>query len=212
MSGAGPAADRAHPGPARWLAVAALALLLAVAAVAGKVLWDGRGALAAGDAALAHGDVDAALRHWRAAAHAYLPGAPYAAAAQARLLAAADDALVRGEPETAVRAYRAVRQAALDTAWAVTPFAQELARAEAALVRLGEVRSAALPPAAQVATSADTARRWAAVALLGLGLAALGVRTLRRHGGARLALGQALAAVLLFAMGALLFAAGVHQV
>lgn len=237
-------------------------LLAALAAATGKVWWDGQRALAAGDAAAARDDAATAIAQWASAARAYVPGAAHGPAALRRLLAAGEAAEARRDLEVATRSYRAARAAALDTAWATTPFADELARAEAALLRLGVVRpggategssapgalpaaqltpgaqpaaqlapgaqaaaqlapAALLAPAAQAQRLATRARSWAAASLGGLLLATLGVQLLRRGPRAprsqrsrrsAWALPQAVAAVLLFALGAGLFAAGLHHV
>ncbi|MBK7534703.1 MAG: hypothetical protein IPI49_04855 [Myxococcales bacterium] len=141
-------------------------LLAALAAATGKVWWDGQRALAAGDAAAARDDAATAIAQWASAARAYVPGAAHGPAALRRLLAAGEAAEARRDLEVATRSYRAARAAALDTAWATTPFADELARAEAALLRLGVVRpggaaegrsAPGAQPAAQLAPGAQAA-------------------------------------------------------
>ena len=135
------AAEEAHDdeqleAEARWRArFIALALgMLCLALLVGKMAWEGSAALADGDAAARRGEVDVAIRSWTAAARAYLPGAAYVGMAHRRLLDAGDAAAASDEPgsaDRADRAYAAVGEAIVDTQWAITPFPQELARAEA---------------------------------------------------------------------------------
>jgi hypothetical protein len=77
---------------------AALVLALVVVvcgAVVGRSVWEGQRALAAGDAAAAHGDRSTAVAAWRRAAEWTVPLAPHVAAARSRLAGAAAD---RGAP------------------------------------------------------------------------------------------------------------------
>lgn len=135
------------------LALAMLCLGLFV----GKTAWDGTSALAEGDAAARRGEDEGAIAAWTAAARAYLPGAAYAGMAHQRLLELGDEAAERGELERADRAYAAVCEAIADTAWAITPYAEELARAEAGRGALrrgaGGASSATAAPSDRAATA-----------------------------------------------------------
>jgi hypothetical protein len=211
--------DAQAEAEARWRArFIALALgLLCVALLVGKTAWDGSAALAEGDAAARRGEVDAAIRRWTEAARAYLPGAAYVGMAHRRLLDAGDAAAASDEPggaERAERAYAAVGEAIADTQWAITPFPEELARAEAGRRALrqpaGAVRIARAPRRSAKAAAASSsevapaisataapidlaprlaaamrARGWAAVAFGGLLGVGLAIALLRRAGNGR---------------------------
>jgi hypothetical protein len=206
--------DAQAEAEARWRArFIALALgLLCVALLVGKTAWDGSAALAEGDAAARRGEVDAAIRRWTEAARAYLPGAAYVGMAHRRLLDAGDAAAASDEPggaERADRAYAAVGEAIADTQWAITPFPEELARAEAGRRALRQPIDLAPRLAA-----AMRARGWAAVALGGLLGVGLAIALLRRagNGRGREVVRRTWLAVAVLAGSALLFALGVHQV
>jgi len=51
-------------------------VIAALGALALRVVIEGKGALAQGDAAAAHGDVREAIASWETSARWYLPGAP----------------------------------------------------------------------------------------------------------------------------------------
>jgi hypothetical protein len=199
---------------ARWRArFLALALgLLCITLLVGKTAWQGSAALADGDAAARRKDPDAAIRSWTEAARAYLPGAAYVGMAHRRLVEAGDAAAKRGDRARAERAYAAVCEAIADTQWAITPFPEELARAEAGL---RAVLGAKAPPSiTPQLTQAMRARTWAAVAFGGLLGVALALALLRRagNGRGRDVVRRTWLAVAVLAGGVLLFALGVHQV
>jgi hypothetical protein len=124
-------------------ALVAAGLVVAVlAAVAIRIVIEGRGALAAGDTQLQAKRVTEAIQSYEAAARWYLPLAPHVDEGYARLVKIAE-----GDPKHAFAAWSAVRRAALATRSLWTPHAADLARANAALVTL----SAAHPDAAPAA-------------------------------------------------------------
>lgn len=128
------AAERAERWRVRFIGLALALLCLGV--FVGKTAWDGTAALARGDEAARRGALDLALASWEEAARAYLPGAAYAGMAHRRLLELGDDEAAHGEVARADRAYAAVCRAIADTAWAITPYGEELARAERGRVEL----------------------------------------------------------------------------
>lgn len=121
----------------------ALWVALVLAAVCGRALWSSRGALHAGRAALAQGRHDEGVLLLRRAAHLYLPGSPYVAAAYDALEASARESETRGQNDRALAAWRAVRASALATRWVVVPYADRLDRANRHVAHL----MALLPPA-----------------------------------------------------------------
>lgn len=130
--------------------LAALVVAVFVGAVVTRVFWDGRTALASGDAALAKGDAHEALVGWRRAARWYAPGAPHVADAYERMGQLAAEAERRGDRTLALDAWRAIRSSSLATRWLVTPFAAEQAEANdhiAALMAAQEVDAGAKPEA-----------------------------------------------------------------
>jgi hypothetical protein len=110
-----------------------LAIVLAgLGALAIRVVIEGRGALADGDAALASGNSAEAIRAFEASARWYLPLAPHVDEAYDRLRG-----LTRSEdPGVAVTAWRAIRSAARATRWLVTPHAEDLEAADVELAKL----------------------------------------------------------------------------
>jgi hypothetical protein len=170
--------------PARRRLVVAAAILGAVlGVVAIRAVWQGRAALARGDAALIAGDADGAIRWWRRAARWYLPLAPHVTAAYQRLEELAGHAEAAGDRATALAAWQGVRGSILSTRSFYTPFEERLEPANrriAALMAAWEAELAAAggpPPPPDPAAwhlarlSHDEAPSvgWTMVALLGLG-------------------------------------------
>lgn len=120
---------RRAPRYAPWLALCALALC-------GRVLVESRSALGEGRAAMARGDHDGGVRALRRAAHLYLPGSPFVAAAYDELESFARQSETRGQGERALLAWRAVRSSALSTRWLVIPHAERLRRANRHIAHL----------------------------------------------------------------------------
>ncbi len=106
------------------LGVALVAVCLG--AVVTRVFWDGRSALAEGDAAIARGDVDGAITGWRRAARWYAPFAPHVNDAYERLESLAHAAEEKGDSRTALDAWRAIRSSILATRSFYTPFPERL--------------------------------------------------------------------------------------
>lgn len=113
----------------------ALTGLLASAATL-RVVTSGEREIAASTEGLKAGDAHAATEHARRAAGWYAPGAPHVRVAYERLIALATTAEGLGDREASLYAWRAVRTAAIETRWLVTPHAEDLERANAAIARL----------------------------------------------------------------------------
>jgi hypothetical protein len=126
-------------------------VVAAFGAVCIRVVVEGRGAVAEGDAAMAAKRTDDAIAAWESAARWYLPFAPHVDDAYVRLTA-----LANAEPEHALAAWRAIRRAATATRSLWQPHADELAAANAAIATL----SAAHPDGA-LAAGHDVADRTA---------------------------------------------------
>lgn len=122
------------------LAVRALALLavvgLVLAIATTRVVLAGEEEIAASTDALRAGDPHEATVRARRAAGWYVPGAPHVRVAYERLVALGVAAEGKGDRETALLAWRGVRSASLETRWLLTPHADDLARANAAIARL----------------------------------------------------------------------------
>jgi hypothetical protein len=112
-----------------------------------RVVLEGRAALADGDAAHAAKRTHDAIAAWESAARWYLPAAPHVDDAYARLTT-----LAKSDPQHALAAWRAVRRAALATRSLWTPHADDLATANAEIVRLSAAHPEAAPAAGQNAT------------------------------------------------------------
>jgi hypothetical protein len=119
----------------RWVQLA-VAVAICLGALLTRVFWDGRAALAEGDAAhrraaglsgdAARQEEEEAIRRWRRAARWYAPGAPHVAAAYDRLRALASSS---EDPELALVAWRAIRSSSLATRSFYTPFEDRLGEA-----------------------------------------------------------------------------------
>jgi hypothetical protein len=107
-------------------------VLAGLGALAIRVVIEGRGALAEGDAAVAAKRSLDAIDAYETAARWYLPLAPHVDDAYAKLrsLTASED------PATALAAWRAIRSAAHATRGLWTPHADDLAAADAAIAKL----------------------------------------------------------------------------
>jgi hypothetical protein len=101
-----------------------------------RVLLESSRELRAGDDAESRRDLADAIRHWRRAAHGYLPGNPFCSRAFDRLESTAVRAEGQGMPEVAFTAWRAVRASSLATRWIVVPERDRLERANRHLARL----------------------------------------------------------------------------
>ena len=163
--------------------------LAAIAAIAGvclgvvlvRAVWEGRSALAEGDAALESGDPSEAIARWRRAARWYVPAAPHVASAYDRLEILARQAEEKSDTATALAAWRGVRSSILATRSFYTPFADRL---DPANQRIAALMASAEDPALDPGKTADQAGQawhydllsrdespsifWTFIALLGL--------------------------------------------
>ncbi|WP_394827474.1 hypothetical protein [Pendulispora albinea] len=125
----------------------ALRLLLAMAIVfavaIARQFGIGARSMVASDAALARGDIPAAIDEARAAAEARAPGSPYPARGYERLVAMAQKAEQEGHWSEAARAWRAVRAAALSTRVGAEDGRERLRQANVQLARIGANHRAA---------------------------------------------------------------------
>jgi hypothetical protein len=129
----------------------AIVILAFVAAVLGalaiRVVVEGRGALAEGDELLARGRTAEAIRAYESAARWYLPLALHVDTAYEKLRMIAEQGTRSSSaltPSSRLAAWRSIRSAARATRWLVTPHADDLAAADAAIASI----SAGLPGAA----------------------------------------------------------------
>ncbi len=132
----------------RALVIVAI-VLAGLGALAIRVVVEGRTALAAGDEALARGEVVDAIAGWEAAARWYLPLAPHVDDAYGRLIH-----LAQVDHPHSLAAWRSVRSAALATRGLWTPHADELLAANAAIAEL-----ASRDPEGALAAGPDAAAR-----------------------------------------------------
>lgn len=112
----------------KWV-IGAAAVLFVLGVLLSRAFYDGSRALSAGDAALARGDIEEAIRGWRRAARWYVPGASHVSGAYDRLEGLAAAAEENGDRSNALEAWRAVRSSILATRSFYTPFEDRLARA-----------------------------------------------------------------------------------
>ena len=108
----------------RILIIAAI-VLAALGTLGLRVVLEGQDALAAGDAAVARDDAQAAIRAYESAARWYLPYAPHVAIAYDRLHALTTSQ----QTGVALAAWRSIRSAALATRGLWTPHEEDLAAA-----------------------------------------------------------------------------------
>ena len=111
-------------------------LVLGLAMMTARVIYDGQHWMGLSDEAFDSGNLRLATRHARRAATAYAPGAPHVSQAYARLYAVARGSEATGNQEMAKLAWRAVRGAALESRHLWVPRAHDLERANSALARL----------------------------------------------------------------------------
>lgn len=151
-------------------AIVILAVVLGVlAALAIRVVGEGRAALAEGDEAMHRGRTAEAIRAYETAARWYLPLAPHVDEAYGNLreLAASSD------PAVSLAAWRSIRAAARATRSLFTPHADDLAAADAAIA----TSSVRVPQAAttDVAWHRERLGRDPRASIGGLVLAAIGI-------------------------------------
>lgn len=198
----------------RQRVLAILAIVVAgLAALAVRVIVEGRGALADGDAALADKRPVEALAAYEAAARWYLPGAPHVDEAYARMIEIAER-----DRAVALPAWRGVRGAALATRSLWTPHGDDLARADAEIALLVSADPEGSPAAGnnpaerqawhamQLARDPRPSRGHVAVAIAGIVAWLAGIGILIRHPVKRRALvGAALALAGLMTWGTALY-------
>ena len=108
------------------LVTAAIVVGFCLAVVVTRAVWQGRGALDAGDRALEGKDSEEAIRHWRRAARWYVPLSPHVSDAYDRLEALAALAEKQGDLRTALAAWQGVRGSILATRSFYTPHEDRL--------------------------------------------------------------------------------------
>jgi hypothetical protein len=110
----------------RRLITVAIVVGFCLAVVVTRAVWQGRGALDAGDQALEAKDSEEAIRHWRRAARWYVPLSPHVSDAYDRLEALAALAEKQGDLRTALAAWQGVRGSILATRSFYTPHEDRL--------------------------------------------------------------------------------------
>jgi hypothetical protein len=162
----------------RKLVTAAVVIGFCLAVVVTRAVWQGRGALDDGDSALAAGDSEEAIRHWRRAARWYVPLAPHVTDAYERLEALAQLAEKKGDLRTALAAWQGVRGSILATRSFYTPEEERLAPANHKIAELMS-RLDPSPPAGMtrealaawhdelLARDESPSVAWSAIAVLG---------------------------------------------
>ncbi|HEU5055068.1 MAG TPA: hypothetical protein VFU21_01025 [Kofleriaceae bacterium] len=108
------------------LITAAIVAGFCLAVVVTRAVWQGRGALAAGDEAFEGKDTEEAIRQWRRAARWYVPLAPHVSDAYDRLESLAALAEKEGDLRTALAAWQGVRGSILATRSFYTPHEERL--------------------------------------------------------------------------------------
>ncbi|MEO8698659.1 MAG: hypothetical protein ABI867_01415 [Kofleriaceae bacterium] len=172
----------------RRLAIIAAIVVAGLAALAVRVVIEGRNALADGDEAMAAKHPGDAISAWEAAARWYLPGAPHVDEAYDRLRDYA-------RSTRSLTAWRAIRTAATATRSLWTPHADDLAEANAAIAAIAaddpDRAPAADPDRAKrlawhqdrLAADARPGRFAAVLAIAGILLWLAGIAVLVRRGG-----------------------------
>jgi hypothetical protein len=134
--GAGPSGERPRRAWRRTLAAIGVVVGVCLGVVVTRAVWEGRAALADGDAAHEAGDSARAIARWRRAARWYVPGAPHVGDAYDRLEHLARQAEERGDLDTALSAWRGVRGSILATRSFYVPHADRLAPANRRIAAL----------------------------------------------------------------------------
>ena len=128
---------------------------LCLGVVVTRAVWEGRGALADGDAAFERGDYREAVARWRRAARWYVPLAPHVTSAYQRLEDLAEQAEGRDDIDTALLAWRGVRGSILSTRSFYTPHSERLSPANRRIAALMARQEAADPSAPGATSTAD---------------------------------------------------------
>jgi hypothetical protein len=133
-----------------------VAVAFVVGVLVTRVFWDGRTALAEGDAAMQRHDLETAITKWRRAARWYFPGASHVDTAYRRLEELAAGAEGAGDRATALEAWRAIRSSILATRSSFTPFPARLERANQRIAAL----MAQEPGPADAGDTVEARRTW----------------------------------------------------
>lgn len=203
-------------------ALIVIAIVVAgLGALAVRVVIEGRGALADGDAALTAKRPLDAIAAWESAARWYLPLAPHVDEAYARLVEFANS-----DTKYRIAAWRAVRRAATATRSLWQPHADDLAAANTALAKLSAEHPEGAPAAGQnvaertaffaarLAEDRRPSRGAAALAILGILSWLAGIGVVVRRGidaGGRLVRRPALVGIGLSLVGVVAWAAGLYN-
>lgn len=175
------------PGERRRALRRKIAAVLVVAGlcfgvVVTRAVWEGRGALAEGDAAFERGDTGEAIRRWRRAARWYVPLGPHVGRAYDRMEDVARQAEAQGDTGTALAAWRGVRGSILATRSFYVPHEHRLDPANQRIAALmAQIEGSAADPGKTEAQRAEwhytlLARDlspsvlWSVIAILGLAL------------------------------------------
>jgi len=144
------------PAVARNLSRGALIAGVLLASFTLRVLVSARSELRTADDFRSHGDLEAALVHYRRAARWYAPGSPYHGEALQKLGAMGAQAEQRGDKELALSAYRAVRSAIMSTRSFYIP---ERARLRAADERIASLMAEQPQPPMDAGKSREQLRK-----------------------------------------------------
>ena len=151
----------ADPGRrGRVIAVVVIALLMVILRVGAM----SHAELGRGDEALAAGDEAEALRHYEAAAHAYLPGSPWVERSLTALWQLGEARLSRGDRQGALAAWSAIRGASLGARGLYTPNEAWLDRANQAIAELWLTEPGAAWPSPDASPEERRAEVWRALA------------------------------------------------
>ncbi len=143
----------------RWLWPALLAGC-ALAVLTGRLVWDARSALLAGQRAQARGDSADAVRCYLDAARLYVPANPYNRHALDALGSLADTAQKTGDRAIERQALEAIRAAVLGTRSFYAPFAERLPGVQERLADLyAAIEEARNEPVRGASTESLAARR-----------------------------------------------------
>lgn len=166
----------------RKLLIAATVVGVCLGVVVTRAVWEGRSALAKGDAAQAAGDTTEAITWWRRAARWYVPIAPHVSSAYERLQNLAQQAEAKSDRVTALAAWRGIRGSILATRSFFVPHAERLGPANRHIAALmAKSESATVDPGKTEQQRADwhyalLARDeapsvfWSVIAIFGFGL------------------------------------------
>ncbi len=120
----------------RRMLIVLASVFLCVGVLSTRALWEGRSALQQGDALLADGDSEGAVRLWRRAARWYLPLAPHVETAYDKLRSLALSAEEHGDSQLAVSAWTGIRSSVRATRSFYTPYSERLEEADRHIARL----------------------------------------------------------------------------